>query len=383
MSSVTNFLTSGTTPATGQQESESSTSLPSWYTDYTSQILNKAAQYANEPYQPYKGPTVAGLDPNSTAAAGQSGALAGMANAGATAGKNLVTQGANMSAAGAAQPDINAGVQGLQDSVAPGQGGLSAAQPYLNSASTPAYSNVDSYMNPYNQQVTDAIAEAGNRNFNQNTLPSIQSSIIGAGNITGSSTQGANLIENAAQQNNQNITNAQAGALQSGYAQSLGASQTDAARAAQLAATSGQLGTAQQTAEQNAATGQINAGVATGNLTSADQAGKINAGGALSNITTANNANDIAAEQNQNSFGTQAQGQVQKNYDQAKADFTAQKQDPLVKAGAMQGALSGINVPTTTTNYGAYTGTPANISNSPLVTATNALNGLSASTTPG
>jgi len=342
------FLTSGTTPGQSQQESESSTALPSWYTNYTQQILNTAAQYAATPYQAYQGPRVAGQDALTKQASAEAAPLAATAGAGTQAASNLVNQ----------------GVGQVQGSVAPGQGGLAAAQPYLNNASTPAYSNVNSYMNPYNQNVTNAIANAGNTQFQNYTLPALQSSIIGAGNITGNSTQGANLLENALQQNNQNITNAQAGALQSGYQGSLGAAQTDAARQAGLASTAGNLGTQQQTAMQNAGTHVINAG------------------GALQNINSQGLNNTTSAIGTQNTLGQQNQQQVQANENLAYQDFLNQKNDPLAKAGVMQGALAGIQVPTTTTNYGAANGTPASIGNSPLVTAGGALSGLSASTTP-
>lgn len=344
-SGALNFLTTGTTPGQSQQESESSTSLPAWYTNYTQQILNTAAQFAAQPYQAYQGPRIAGQDSLTKDAYGAAAPLSSNATAGTQAAGNL----------------INQGVGQVKDSVAPGQGGLAAAQPYLSSAANPTYNTVDQYMNPYNQNVTDAIAQAGNKQFQNYTLPALQSSIIGAGNITGNSTQGANLLENALDQNNQNITNAQAGALQSGYASSQGAAATDAARQATLAGTAGNLGTAQQTAKQNAGTDIINAG------------------GALQNVNTSGTASNIGAITAQNALGQQNQGYTQANENLAYQDYLNQLNYPLTQASAMQGALSGIQVPTTTTNYGASTGTPATIGNSPLVTAAGALSGLSAS----
>jgi hypothetical protein len=342
------FLTSGTTPGQSQQESESSTALPSWYTNYTQQILNSAAQFAAQPYQAYQGPRIASQSGLTNDAYGEASPLSGTATAGTQAASNLVNQGVG---------DVN-------KSVAPGQGGLSAAQPYLNSAATPTYDTVNAYMNPYNQDVTSAIANAGNTNFQQNTLPALQSSIIGSGNITGNSTEGTNLLENAEQQNQQNITNAQSQALQSGYAGSQQAAQAGATTQAGLAGTAGQLGTQQQTAEQNAGTDVVNAG------------------GALQSINTQGTGNNIAAINAQNTLGQQNQGYTQANENLAYQDYENQLNYPLTQASAMQGALSGIQVPTTTTNYGASTGTPATISNSPLVTAAGALSGLSAATTP-
>jgi hypothetical protein len=378
-----NFLTSGTTPGQSQQESESSTSLPSWYTDATQGVLNDAENWANAGYQAYSGPRIAAQDALTTGAAAQSGNLASTAAANQSSAQNLIQGAANANnPLGTAQPQLTQGNNLVAGSVAPGQGGLAAASGYLNSAATPTYDTVQNYMNPYNQDVTNAIAQAANTNFNNYTLPALQSSIIGAGNITGSSTQGANLIENAEQQNEQNITNAQSAALQSGYQGAQSAAQSGANTQATLASTAGSLGTQQQTAQQNAGTDLINSGVAAGNLNSQGVNNAITAGGALSNVASQGNANQINAQQNANTFGNQAQGQVQANENLAYSDFQAQNNFPLTAGAAIQGALAGTQVPTTTTNYGAANGTPATIGNSPLVTAGQALQGLSAFTTP-
>jgi hypothetical protein len=381
-SPLNSFLT-GTTPGTSSQESESSTSLPDWYTDYTQQILNTAAQFAAQPYQTYQGPRIANQSGLTNDAYSAAAPLSGTATAGTQAAQNLVQQGVSQNnPLATAAAGLNAGSSLVAGSVAPGTGGLSAAQPYLNSAATPTYDTVDNYMNPYNQNVTDAIANAGNTNFQNYTLPQLQSSIIGAGNITGNSTEGANLLENASQQNNQNITNAQSAALQAGYTGAESAAQAGATTQAGLASTAGNLGTAQQTATQNAGTDIANIGATAGNLDSAGANTDINAGGALSTINTNGTSSNINAINAENTLGEQNQGYDQSNLNLAYNDFENQLNYPLTQATAMQGALSGINVPSTTTNYGASTGTPAVIGNSPLVTAGNALAGLSASTTP-
>jgi hypothetical protein len=228
----------------------------------------------------------------------------------------------------------------------------------MNSAANPTYNTVQNYMNPYNTDVTNAIATAGAQNFNNYVMPSLESGIVGAGNVTGSSTEGANLEQNAALQEQQAVSQAQSGALQSGYNSSLGAAQAGATTQAGLAGTAGQLGTAQQTATQNAGTDIINAG-ATG-----------------ANVGALNTQQQIAGEQNENTFGNQQQQQVQNNYNTAMANFQAQNQFPLTAANAMQGALSGMQIPTTTTNYGANTGTPAVIQNSPLQSIAGGLSAL-------
>jgi hypothetical protein len=187
---------------------------------------------------------------------------------------------------------------------------------------------------------------------------------VGGGNITGASTEGTQLAQNAAMGEEQAVTGAQAQALQSGYTGALGAATNEAQIQAGLAGTAGGLGTAQQTAIENAGTAGINAGVAQGNI------------GAL------NTNENIAGEQNQNMFGQQEQGETQANYNTALQNFQAQNNFPLTGAAAMQGALSGVQVPTSTTNYGASTGTPATIGNSPIQTIGGALSGYNASTMP-
>jgi hypothetical protein len=337
------FLNQGTAPSASSNYSQSSTQLPSWYTDYTQQILNTAAQFAAQPYQTYQGPRIAAQDQNTENAYSAAPGIANTASGTNTTAQNLIQQGANQN-----NP-------------------LGAAQPYLNQGTDPTYNTVQNYMNPYNTDVTNAIATAGNTNFNQNTLPALQSSIIGAGNITGSSTEGTNLIENAEQQNNQNITNAQAAALQSGYTGSLNAAQQGNANAL----------TAGQTAA-NANTAQANT--------------SINAGTAASNAGTQATANELAASNNENTLGQQNQGYNQSNLNLAYQDYLNQLNYPLTRVSEMQGALSGIQVPSATVNYnygtgvGGGNGSAQGSTTSPLAslfgTGVGAAAGAAGSTTP-
>jgi hypothetical protein len=299
------FLNQGTAPSASSNTTTSSTSLPSWYTDYTAQILNTAAQFAAQPYQTYSGPRIAA--------------------------QTSQTQDAYNAAPGV-QASADAAAAGAQSGIQQGfdeNNPLAAAQPYLNNGTNPTYNTVQSYMNPYNTDVTNAIATAANTNFNNNTLPALQSSIIGAGNITGSSTEGTNLMENAEQQNEQNINNTQAAALQSGYTGALTAAQAGAQNSLTAAGTAA-----------NANTAQANTA--------------INAGTAASNVGTQQTANDIAAQTNENTLGQQSQGYNQSNLNLAYQDYLNQLNYPLTGISEMQGALSGIQIPsgTTTSSYG-------------------------------
>jgi hypothetical protein len=301
------FLNQGVTPSANSSTSQSSQILPSWYTDYTQQILNKAAQFANQPFQLNPNPQLATQSDLTQSAYGQANPLSSTATGNTQAATNLISQATSQN-----NP-------------------LGAAQPYLNAGTDPTYNTVGNYMNPYNQDVTSAISNAANTNFNNYTMPALESGIIGSGNITGSSTEGTNLMENAEQQNEQNITNAQSQALQTGY--------------------NGALSAAQAGAQNN-----LTAGSTAGNLNSSQvqNTGALATG--LANIGTAGTSNNIAAINEENALGEQNQGYNQANLNVLNNQWQQQEQYPETQVGIMQGALSGIQVPQAQQNYSYGTG---------------------------
>jgi hypothetical protein len=171
--------------------------------------------------------------------------------------------------------------------------GLSSASPYLQAAGLSSAQNVGQYMNPYNEQVTNRIAELGARNLSENILPSIGSDFIKAGGY--GSTRQRDLIGRAARDTQESILGQQAQALQAGYGQGLTASAADLARYGNLAGTAGSLGTQQQQILQSAGAGLGNLGTAYSNLGStyaglagSDAARRLQAGQGLSAIGQAN-----------------------------------------------------------------------------------------------
>jgi hypothetical protein len=318
MSSTLNSLLQNNSPSTGSNYSQSSTQLPSWYTDYTQQILNSAAQFAAQPYQTYQGPRIAQQSDLTNDAYSAASPLSSTATGNTQAASNLVAAGANQ----ANSP-------------------LQQAQPYLNAGTTPTYDTVNSYMNPYMSSVLGGISNAANTNFQNYTMPALQSSIIGGGNITGSSTEGTNLAENAEQQNNQNIINAQSSALQGGYSSALNAAQAGA---------------------QNSLT----AGSTAGSLANAGTQNLINAGSTLSNVGTQGTNNNINAINEQNTLGQQNQGYNQSNLNLAYQDYLNQLNYPLTQASEMQSALNGIQVPSATVNYNYGSNLAGGSNGSPL-----------------
>jgi hypothetical protein len=125
------------------------------------------------------------------AAAGKSG-LAGQGQFNAATG--MFEQAANTNTAGQYQP-YGAAATGLYGQSTDALG-LSSASPYLQAAGQSSAQNIGQYMNPYNEQVTNRIAQLGARNLSENILPSISSDFIKAGGY--GSTRQRDLVGRAA-----------------------------------------------------------------------------------------------------------------------------------------------------------------------------------------
>ena len=229
------------------------------------------------------------------AAAGQSG-LAGQGQFNAATG--MFEQAAGTDTAGMFSPYAQQ-AQGQYGQAANLYGqstdalGLSSASPYLQAAGQSSAQNVGQYMNPYNEQVTNRIAQLGARNLSENILPQISSDFIKAGGY--GSTRQRDLVGRAARDTQEAILGQQAQALQSGYGQGLAASSADLSRYGQLGATAGSLGTQQQQLLQSAGAGLGNLGTSYAGLGStyaglagADAGRQIAAGQGLSSIGQSN-----------------------------------------------------------------------------------------------
>lgn len=264
-------------------ESSSTTSAPKWLQEYLSAGLSKADTALNEPYQAYTGPRVAGTTADQTAA------------------YNLTR--ANT---GAFQPMIDQGGQYL-----------------TNAGQAVGQTDIDQYMNPYNDAVTDRIAALGQRNLTENLLPNVNATFLAAGQGIGGS-RNTDFTLRALRDANESILGQQASTLQSGFSTALGAAQQQK-------------------------TNELNAGTQLGSLASTGQSVGLK---------------DAAALQ---AIGQEQQGQTQKSYDQAYSDFQEQKNYPLDQAKTALGLIQGLPTSTTTgttTTTGA--GTASNFQPSSL-----------------
>jgi hypothetical protein len=383
--SALGFLTGTTTPVSSQaqNQSQTSTQLPDWYTNYTQQILNTAAQFAAQPYQTYQGPRIASQSPLTQSAYSGANSLIPQAGAAATTANNLLTSATQQpSPLQAAQPNLNSAAGLYSSATNPANSGLAAASPYLASAANPTYNTVQQYLNPYTQDVAQNIATLGAQNFNENIMPALTNSFASAGNITGGSTQEANLAQQAARNEQQAVSQAQGSALAQGFQGAQQAAQAGAQTQAQLGATAGALGTANQNALLGAGSGLASLGATAGSLagtgTQLGLAGATDAsligGQNINNQTNALNAT--------NALGQQQQAYGQSNLNLAYQDYLNQLYYPMQQVSALQTGLQGIQVPTAINNTGLQTnyGQAASPLNQ-FLSAIGAFNGLTGTAT--
>lgn len=260
------------TPQSASSYTSSSTETPKWMQDAIYNQVNWSQNLANKPYEAYSLPTVAELSPMQqqayTGIADSQGGykqnfnkaqagMEGMSTAGTSGALNTAQQQyLNPSANSLAGSNLNTG-QNLF-----GQAGnlniVGAGQGFINQAGQSSVSDVNQYMNPYQTNVMDALAQQGARNLSENLLPGVSDSFIKAGQF-GSRNMGE-FGSRALRDTQESILRQQAPLAQQGYTQAMQASAADKARQAGLAGTAGQLTNQQMSQLGNLATSQTSAG---------------------------------------------------------------------------------------------------------------------------
>ena len=260
------------TPQSASSYTSSSTETPKWMQDAIYNQVNWSQNLANKPYEAYSLPTVAELSPMQQQAytgisdsqggykqnfnKAQAG-MEGMSTAGTSGALNTAQQQyLNPSANSLAGSNLNTGQNlfgqaGNLDIVGAGQG-------FINQAGQSSVSDVNQYMNPYQTNVMDALAQQGARNLSENLLPGVSDSFIKAGQF-GSRNMGE-FGSRALRDTQESILRQQAPLAQQGYTQAMQASASDKARQAGLAGTAGQLTNQQMSQLGNLATSQTSAG---------------------------------------------------------------------------------------------------------------------------
>ena len=311
---VSSFLAEGAAIPQGSALTDMTkqTVLPEWYTNYAMDILSGQQAIAARPYETAPMPRVAGFTPTQQQSFGMTG-----------------------TAATAYQPFLGEAAQAAQ-AAAGGPGALNVASPYLASAGQTSVSNIPTYMNPYNEAVTNRIAELGTRNLTENIMPQIEGRYIQAGQLGfggrgGMGTPSGMMTDTsrAVRDVSADILAQQAKALQSGYTEAAGLAGTDLARQANLAGTVGNLAQTQQE-QQLAASGALS------NLGARTQELGLTGAGALGGV------------------GALEQQQGQKNLDVAYGDFLRQQGYPQEQINNMMNAFKGVvtGIPQAETAYG-------------------------------
>lgn len=187
---------------------------------------------------------------------------------------------------------------------------LSAASPYLQSASGDVGAAATGLMSPYISNVVNAIGDVGQRNITQNLAPQATAAAVGSGQF--GSKRGAEVLGQTMSNAERDILNQQYQAMNTGYNTALQTALAQKQLEGTLGSTAGQL---QSAGQQNL----TQAGQAQGNLASTNQALNLADINALS--TLGGQQQTIA--QNQQLF-------------------------PLTNLSTLSGILRGYNVPTST-----------------------------------
>ncbi|MGA1013373.1 hypothetical protein [Vulcanococcus sp.] len=336
---VSSFLSEGAQIPEGSalKATQSETVLPPWYTDFAQQLMANQQALMQRPYETAPMPRVAGFSDLQQQAFA---AVPGAANA--------------------YQAPLQQATQATQGLM--GQTGAAAAQPYAQQAAQQA-TNLEGYMNPYQQAVVDRIAQLGQRNLSENILPQIEGRYVQAGQLGFGARDGAGTpsgmmtdVARAVRGTQEAVLAEQSGALQAGYTQAQQAAQADLARQAQLASTMGGL------AGQDVSRGLAGAEQLAGLGEQAQTLGLTGAGAV-------------------GAAGAQQQAQEQRNLDVAYQDFLRQQGYPQEQINAALGTFGGVakGVPTQTVDVGIVPqGTQGGYSPSTAATIGGTLSGLGA-----
>lgn len=288
MASAYDFMFQGSAPPTVFGGSTSTNQIPQYYQDYVKGVLSNAQAVSGLQYQNYGGQRIA--KPNSQlnqAWAMTENGMGAWKPQFTGAGQNLA-EASNGNASGAAQPYINSA-----------SGMVGAA----GSSTVPG--SVGAYMNPYNDLVTDRIAELGNRNFQENLLPGVGDMFTKAGQVGGTRHIGA--VGRALRDTQGEISAAQGQALAGGYNTAATQFQGDANRQLQAGQAQGALG-------------QI-----AGNFNSIDTRNNIDTAAGQMALGKATQTAGLTDAQALEAVGRDKMGEEQKNYDLAYKDFIDQR----------------------------------------------------------
>lgn len=284
-----NFLTQGQ-PLPSTSSSLTTSQVPQYLSDYLYNLMSGAYSAAQQQYQPYGGPRIAGF----------------------TEPQQAAFQ-ASQQAATAYQPQLKAAEQTAAQ--AGGISTLGAAQPYFSQAGQTLPSTIQQYMNPYQQNVIDAMGTEAQRQLTEKILPAIGDQFTRAGQY-GSSRQ-QEIAQRGVRDIASDLESNIGKQLAAGYTTAGTQAQADLQRLASMGQAAGQL--AGTEAQQKAALAGIQAG-----LGQKEQALGLTGAAA------------------QEAVGAQQQALNQRNLDLAYQDFMAQRDYPQQQIGFLSNIVRGL-----------------------------------------
>ena len=280
MAGFMDFLTQGTPAQNVTSTGSTLNNMPAWYNQYLQSLSNYAGAVTAEPFQAYSGPRVAPMS-----------------------GLQQQAQQYGSDSAMSWQPFANQAAQSFQQ----------GSQPF-------SAGGLKQFMDPYQDNVVERIAELGNRNFQENTLGTLRSEFTGSGQF--GSQRHMDLAARGARDSQEAISMAQGQALSGGF----------------------------QNAMQNYGGWQDRA---------------LTAGAGLSQFAADRQGMDTRTVAGLDALGQNQQLQDQRNLDTAYGDFQEQRNYPVRNLQIMQGALQGAQMPsssTSTTNGPASSYAPSPLS---------------------
>jgi hypothetical protein len=330
------FLFQGQSPPS--TTSTSSSSVPSWLSDYAQQLISASTAAASVPYQAFPGQQVAGFSPDQTAAQQSVAGLNGAYQPQINSASALASSSANPAAISGALGTLPGAQQDINNSIAPTQ----------------------AQMNPYEQNVINN-AETQASQYWQNTLqPSINNQFTQSGQFNSSANQLAQ--EQGANQLTSSLQGTAQAALAQGYTNAQQSSLAAGQATGALGQIQGGLGYEQGVlGEQGAST--------EGNLASTGQQLGLQGASALDTV------------------GGEEQSLNQSNINAAQTNFQNQTQYPEQQLSWLQSMLSGTATPSTTPTAKTTTGVQPGVSYQPSplaqgISTYGALNSLGSSTSP-
>lgn len=195
--------------------------LPPWLLEQLKPIREQIAKQFKEEYQPYGSQRIAPIEdiPHRF--------VSGRHVPGVEGNKDLTEAFKLGRKLGVHSPYIRLAKEGLEDS------------------QHPFYEKYARYMNPYQQQVVERIAQEGNRNFTENILPHLQNEYIRSGQ--GNSLRRREMANRAARDVQSEISGLQAKTMMQGYQQAGQLFNSDQVRRIQAAQGMADLGTLENT----------------------------------------------------------------------------------------------------------------------------------------